>query len=72
MRNKRGSVLCLGLVAAMMPFASSLQASSLTDHVCDVAVGMLRHRVLPCSKAPRDMLQVLLLTPMANPSLVPQ
>ncbi|WP_337629364.1 hypothetical protein, partial [Prevotella sp.] len=39
MRNKRGSVLCLGLVAAMMPFASSLQASSLTDHVCDVAVG---------------------------------
>ena len=33
MRNKRGSVLCLGLVAAMMLFASSLQALPLTSQV---------------------------------------
>ena len=33
MRNKRGSVLCLGLVAAMMLFASSLQALPLTNQV---------------------------------------
>ena len=39
MRNKRGSVLCLGLVAAMMPFASSLQALPLTSQVYAVAAG---------------------------------
>ena len=33
MRNKRGIVLCLGLVAAMMLFASSLQALPLTSQV---------------------------------------
>ena len=39
MRNKRGNVLCLGLVAAMMPFASSLQALPLTNQVYAVAAG---------------------------------
>lgn len=39
MRNKRGSVLCLGLVAAMMLFASSLQALPLTSQVYAVAAG---------------------------------
>ena len=39
MRNKRGSVLCLWLVVAMMPFASSLQALPLTSQVYAVAAG---------------------------------